>query len=29
MKTFVFFLEKPSAEEMLKGVISRIYPDGI
>ncbi|MFH0726153.1 MAG: DUF4276 family protein [Pseudomonadota bacterium] len=29
MKTLVFFLEEPSAEEMLKGVIPRILPDGI
>ncbi len=29
MRTFVFFLEEPSAKEMLKGVLHRILPDGI
>lgn len=29
MRTFVFFLEEPSAKEMLKGVLHRILPDEI
>lgn len=29
MKTLVFFLEEPSAKEMLKGVLPRILPEGI
>ncbi len=29
MKTLVFFLEEPSAEEMLKGILSRLLPSGI
>lgn len=29
MRTFVFFLEEPSAKEMLQGVLPRILPDKI
>ena len=29
MKTIVFFLEEPSAKEMLQGVLPRILPDGV
>ena len=29
MRTLVFFLEEPSAEEMLKGVLPRILPDDV
>ena len=29
MMTLVFFLEEPSAEEMLKGVLPRILPDDV
>ncbi|WP_289021050.1 DUF4276 family protein [Desulfobacter postgatei] len=29
MRTFVFFLEEPSAKEMLQGVLPRILPAGI
>ena len=29
MKTIVFFLEEPSAREMLEGVLPRILPEGI
>lgn len=29
MKTMVFFLEEPSAKEMLAGVLPRILPDDI
>ncbi len=29
MRTFVFFLEEPSAREMLDGILPRILPDGI
>ncbi len=29
MKTIVFFLEAPSAREMLVGVLPRILPEGI
>ena len=29
MKNLVFFLEEPSAREMLKGLLPRILPDNI
>lgn len=29
MRTFVFFLEEPSAKEMLQGILHRILPDDI
>lgn len=29
MKTIVFFLEKPSAREMLEGLLPRILPEGV
>ena len=29
MKTIVFFLEEPSAREMLEGMLPRILPDGV
>ena len=29
MKTIVFFLEEPSAREMLEGLLPRILPDGV
>lgn len=29
MRTFVFFLEEPSAREMLKGILPRILPDDV
>lgn len=29
MSTLVFFLEEPSAKEMLQGVVPRIVPDGV
>jgi len=29
MKTIVFFLEEPSAREMLEGVLPRILPENI
>ncbi|MDP8244211.1 MAG: DUF4276 family protein [Candidatus Hinthialibacter antarcticus] len=29
MKTLVFFLEEPSAKEMLKGVLPKVIPEGI
>lgn len=29
MRTLVFFLEEPSAREMLQGILPRILPDGI
>lgn len=29
MSTLVFFLEEPSAKEMLRGVVPRIVPDGV
>lgn len=29
MSTLVFFLEEPSAKEMLQGVVPRILPDGV
>ncbi len=29
MKTIVFFLEEPSAREMLEGVLPRILPEDI
>ncbi len=29
MKTIVFFLEEPSAREMLAGILPRILPDNV
>lgn len=29
MRTFIFFLEEPSAKEMLQGILHRILPDDI
>ena len=29
MKTIIFFLEEPSAKEMLAGVLPRILPENI
>lgn len=29
MKNIVFFLEEPSAREMLEGVLPRVLPDNI